>query len=521
MLEDCGAKVLITEESLPALLLPRLPTDSEVIYLDRDAEALAAERQDEPRSEVDSSHLAYAIYTSGSTGRPKAALLTHRGLLNLAVSEIRLYGIGPQSRVLQFASLSFDTAISEIAMALCSGGALYVERRDTILPGPDLERYLDREKITVLSLTPSALAVVDAAAAPSVKQVIVGGEPCSAELAARWAGRCRFFNAYGPTETTVTTTYVEYRDGALPPLIGQPLPNVRIYLLDRVLEPVPVGVAGELYIGGIGVARGYLNRPQLSAECFLADPFCDTPGALMYRTGDFARWRLDGQIDFIGRLDNQVKLRGFRIELGEIEAGIARHPAIRQVVVLAREDIPGDKRLVAYLVAENPPADLVEQLRTLLHAGLPGHMVPAHFVILDALPLTPNGKVDRRLLPVPERSASERVAYLPPRTPIEEILAGIWAEVLGVERVGVEDNFFELGGHSLLAMRIVSRARQALSVELPVRDLFVAPTPSSLAARIEALRAGRGPALAIDVLTWLANSDRSAGVTGNREEIEL
>ena len=323
MLEDCGAKVLITEESLRASL-PPLPAVSEVIYLDRDAEALAAERQDKPRSEVDPSNLAYAIYTSGSTGQPKAALLTHRGLVNLAVSEIRLYGIGPQSRVLQSASLSFDTSLSEIAMALCSGAALYVEGRDTILPGPDLERYLEREKITVLSLTPSALAMLDPSAAPSVEQLIVGGEPCSAELAARWAGRCRFFNAYGPTETTITTTYVEYRDGALPPLIGRPLPNVRVYLLDQALEPVPVGVTGELYIGGIGVARGYLGRPKLSAERFLPDPFRDRPGALMYRTGDFGRWRSDGQIEFIGRIDDQVKIRGFRIELGEIEASPCR-----------------------------------------------------------------------------------------------------------------------------------------------------------------------------------------------------
>jgi acyl carrier protein len=280
-------------------------------------------------------------------------------------------------------------------------------------------------------------------------------------------------------------------------------------------------VAGELYIGGVGVARGYLNRPQLSGEHFMTDPFCGTPGAVMYRSGDFARWRSDGQIDFIGRLDHQVKLRGFRIELGEIEARIARHPDIRQVVVLAREDIPGDRRLAAYVVAANPPADLVDQLRKLLRADVPEHMVPAHFVLLDALPVTPNGKVDRRRLPVPERSAVERVAYMPARTPIEEILAGTWAEVLGVERVGIDDNFFELGGHSLLATRVVARVRQLLSVELPMRDLFVAPTISSLAVRIEALRTARRPALALDALAGAANAGEPGGATPNREEIEL
>lgn len=482
MLKDCAAKVLITEESCRASLPPLLAV-SEVIYLDRDAKTLAAERQDEPQSEVDPSHLAYAIYTSGSTGQPKAALLTHRGLFNLAVSEIRLYGIAPQSRVLQFASLSFDAAISEIAMALCSGATLYVEGRETLAPGPELERYLEREKITVLLLTPSALAMLDPIAVPSVEQLIVGGEPCSAELAARWAGRCRFFNTYGPTETTVTTTCVEYRDGAMPPLIGRPLPNVRVYLLDQALEPVPVGVTGELYIGGIGVARGYLGRPKLSAERFLPDPFRNRSGGTMYRTGDFGRWRADGQIEFIGRTDDQVKIRGFRVELGEIEAALQQHPAVREVAVIAREDAPVDKRLVAYVAAANPPADLVDQLRVLLRVSLPEYMVPAHFVTLEALPLTPNGKVDRRALPAPDASRPDLSgSFVAPRNPLEQVLAGIWADVLRLEQVGVRDNFFDLGGHSLLAIKVISRLRDALQVDLPLRALLEAPTVAGLAA---------------------------------------
>jgi acyl carrier protein len=251
-------------------------------------------------------------------------------------------------------------------------------------------------------------------------------------------------------------------------------------------------VAGELYLGGVQLSPGYWNRPDLTAEKFIPDPF--RSAGRLYKTGDLVRFLPDGDIEFLGRIDNQVKIRGFRIELGEIEAAIAQHPAIRDVVVLAHEDVPGDKRLVAYLVAENPPADLLDEVRGLLRAVMPKYMVPDVFVTLDALPLTPNGKVDRRLLPVPEHSGSQDIAYASPRTSTEVILAGAWAEVLGVERVGVEDNFFELGGHSLKAMQIVSRMRQAFSVELPLRDLFAAPTISRLAPRIEALRSASAAA---------------------------
>ncbi len=487
MLKDCGAKLLITEDCLRTKLSP-LPVTCEVMYLDRDAEALAAEPQHAPRSKVDLSSLAYAIYTSGSTGQPKAALLTHRGLSNLAANESRLYGIGPHSRVLQFSSLSFDASLSEIAMALCSGATLYVEARDAILPGPDLEGYLEREKITVLSLTPSALAVLDPAAAPSVEQLIVGGESCPADLAARWAGRCRFFNTYGPTEATIVATYIEYRDGTRPPNIGRPLPNVRVYLLDRKLEPVPVGLPGELYIGGVGVARGYLNRPELTAERFLPDPFCGRRGALMYRSGDFARWRPDGQIEFIGRIDNQVKIRGYRIELGEIEAGIVQHPEVSQVVVIAREDTPGDKCLVAYVVAENPAADLADQLRAHLKLSLPEYMVPSAFVTLDKLPLTPNGKVDHKALPPPERSASQQADYVAPRTLTEEALAAIWCKLLELEQVGVHDNFFELGGHSLMLVRLIGEIDRTFNVKLGVPLLFINPTVEQMASLIDSQR---------------------------------
>jgi amino acid adenylation domain-containing protein len=472
MIEDCGTKVLITEQSLQASLAP-LPAGLEAIYLDRDAEALAAEREDAPRSEVELSNLAYAIYTSGSTGQPKAALLTHRGLLNLAVSEMHLYGIRPQSRVLQFSSLSFDASLSEIAMALCSGAALYVEGRDTILPGPDLERYLEREKITVLSLTPSALAMLDPSAARSVEQLIVGGEPCSAELAARWAGQCRFFNAYGPTETTITATYVEYCNGALPPLIGRPLPNVRVYILDRSLQPVPVGVPGEIYIGGIGVARGYLGRPMLNAESFRQDPFRGASGALMYRTGDFGRWRSDGQIDFIGRLDDQVNIRGFRIELGEIEAVLAENPNVRQAAVHLWTAKEGDVRIVACCVPAGAGLLAPISLRKHLRARLPQYMIPQHFLLVDKIPLTPNGKVDRRRLPTPVLTESRIGRHEAPSDPVEATIAEIWVNLINPSQpIGRADKFFEMGGHSLLALEAMGQMEQKLGVKLDLQMLL-------------------------------------------------
>jgi thioesterase domain-containing protein len=364
---------------------------------------------------------------------------------------------------------------------LCSGAALYVEPRERLHPGPDLERYLEREKITVLSMTPSALALMDPAAGPSLEQVIVGGEPCPEDLARRWAGRCRLFNAYGPTEASITTTYSEYRDGLLPPLIGRPLPNVHVYLLDEAQQPVPVGAAGELCIGGVAVARGYLNRPELTAERFIADPFSGVPGATMYRSGDFGRRRADGQIEFIGRRDDQVKIRGFRVELGEIEAAIARHPAVRQVSVIAREDNPGDKRLVAYVASDRAADSLAGELRTQLRATLPEHMVPAHFVALPALPLTQNGKVDRKALPAPGSAAGAAAEdYVAPRNDLEIGLATVWARVLGVPRVGISDNFFDHGGNSLLVVKLLGEMERMTGLRIGLGEFFKAPTIAGL-----------------------------------------
>jgi acyl-CoA synthetase (AMP-forming)/AMP-acid ligase II/acyl carrier protein len=322
---------------------------------------------------------------------------------------------------------------------------------------------------------------------PELRTVVIGGEQSSPGTVARWAPGRRFFNAYGPTETSIYSTLHERTeaDGSTLPM-GRPIANTRAYLLDGHLRPVPVGVPGELYLGGAGVTRGYLHRPDLTSERFLADPFCAEPGARMYRTGDLARYRPDGTLEFRGRVDTQVKLRGYRIELGEIEAALAEHPRVREAVVLLREDAPGVRYLAAYVVRSAEPAGAAEDdaqaIRHHLQQRLPAYMVPTALVLLDAFPLTPNGKIDRRTLPAPERLGARERTRVPPRTPVERTVAEVWAEVLGLsaESLSIEDDFFALGGNSLLATRTVARLRARYGVELPVRALFESPTLAAL-----------------------------------------
>jgi acyl-CoA synthetase (AMP-forming)/AMP-acid ligase II/acyl carrier protein len=338
---------------------------------------------------------------------------------------------------------------------------------------------------------------------PSVRLVIIGGEKALAERVAQWHAHTaqtarppRLINTYGPTEATVVSTLCELRPGAGHNLvtqsevpIGRPLGNDLIYILDGSLNPLPIGVPGELHVGGSGLARGYINRPELTSERFIPDPFSDAPEARLYKTGDIARWRSDGNIEFLGRVDDQVKIRGFRVELGEIETVLDRHPALRGTAVLARTDAPGDERLVAYVVPHRRPAPTARELGGYLKEMLPAYMVPSAFVTLDSLPLTPNGKVDRKALPAPDTSGFRAEnAYAAPRTPAEERLAEVFEEVLGLERVGIHDDFFELGGHSLLATRVVSRVRGAFRAELPLRYLFETPTVAGLVERIEAVQ---------------------------------
>jgi amino acid adenylation domain-containing protein len=497
MLADSAPAVVLTQGAVAQVLagvLDGLGSGVPVLELDAAAPAWASGPETNPaRGGLTPEHPAYLIYTSGSTGRPKGVLVPHRGLCNVAAAQQRAFGVGPGDRVLQFASLSFDAAAFELVMALASGAALCVAPREELLPGPGLLALLRAHAVTTVTLPPSALAALPVEELPALRTVTVAGEALPAELAERWGARHRLWNLYGPTEATIWSTAAECADPARKPDIGAPIANVRACVLDAALEPLPVGVPGELYVGGAGVARGYLGRPGLTAERFVPDPFTAEPGARLYRTGDRVRWLTDGRLDFVGRVDHQVKVRGYRIEPGEIEARLAEHPAVREAVVLARDVEPGGKRLVAYVVGDATAG--ADVLRAYLGETLPEYMVPAAFVVLEALPLTPNGKLDRKALPAPEGDAYARRAYEAPAGETEALLAQLWSAVLGVERVGRWDHFFELGGHSLLGTRVVSRVRELFGVELPLRALFEGPTVAELAGRVEALRRAELPVL--------------------------
>ncbi|WP_420124962.1 non-ribosomal peptide synthase/polyketide synthase [Longimicrobium sp.] len=486
MLAESGARIVLADAASAAR---PWTAGYEVLVAGADLDAeLERYPATPPAVEIGPRHLAYVLYTSGSTGVPKGVLVEHGGVCNTIATFSRLYENGPASRVLLFAPLHFDASVLDVFTALANGGTLIVAPREETIPGDELTALLARKRVTHAKFTPSALAATPWADLPLLEVVILGGEVCSAELVERWAPGRRFFNGWGPTEVSVRSTAFQATDGTCLPPIGGPLGNVTHYVLDPAGRPVPIGVPGEIYVGGAGVTRGYLGRPALTAQRYVPDPFAKAPGARMYRTGDKVRWRADGLLDFVARMDGQVKVRGFRIELGEIEAVLRRHEDVADCVMMVREDVPGDQRLVAYVVGE-PRA---EALREHVRLSLPEYMVPAAFAFLDALPLSPNGKVDRKALPAPEYGGAEE-AYVAPRTPAEEVLAGIWAEVLGVERVGADDSFFELGGHSLVATRVAARVRAVFGVDLPLRAVFERSVLSDLAAEVERLR-GTGAA---------------------------
>jgi aspartate racemase len=490
LLEDSQVAVLLTQQRFRAEL-PAYP--GPVVCLDAGWDLLAEQSTANVHFKVSAENLAYLIYTSGSTGTPKGVAIPHRGVVRLLFG-VQYAELNSSHTFLQLSPLSFDASTFELWGSLLHGA------RCVLFPGRfplphDLGRVLAEYRVSTLWLTASLFNMVMDEAPDilqGIRQLLIGGEALSVSHVQRALERLpatQIINGYGPTEsTTFTCCYPIPRTGGdfeLSIPIGRPIAQTQVYVLDRHLQPVPVGVPGELYIGGAGLARGYLNQPELTAQRFLANPFGTEPGARLYRTGDRVRWRPDGCLEFLGRLDQQVKLRGFRIELGEIEAVLGQHPQVRQAVVLLREDRPGDPWLVAYLVPAAEARLTREDVRRFLGQKLPEYMLPAAVVFLAGLPRTSNGKLDRRALPAPQHeSPALDAGERRPRTPVEERLAALWAETLGLEQVGLHENFFALGGHSLLATRVTSRVRQAFGVELPVRALFEAPTVAGLAVAV-------------------------------------
>ena len=480
MVEDSGVSVVLTQEKLAnTLQLENL----QKVYLDQDWPIISQQSSDPPVSETQAKNLAYVIYTSGSTGKPKGVLLAHKGVCNLATQQRKIFNIKAQSRVLQFASFSFDASVWEIFMALGSGATLVMGDSDSLLPGENLLNLLKKQKITIATLPPSALAVMPTDELPDLQSLIVAGESSSADLLKKWCQNRHVFNAYGPTESTVCTTIALIKDPQEKPPIGKPLGNFQVYILDPCLNPVPIGINGELYIGGEGLAKGYLGQPELTNSKFISNPFNDDPASRLYKTGDIVRYLADGNIDFMGRIDHQIKIRGFRIELGEIETVLSQHPQVQEGIVIAREDELGVKRLSAYVIPVTQQLTR-QELRQFLQDKLPNYMVPAFLMLLDSFPLTPNGKVDRRALPIPEIDLHELENYIAPSTDTETILAQIWQSVLGRERISIHDNFFELGGDSIIGIQIVAKANQA-GLGITPKQLFSHQTIAQLATVTE------------------------------------
>ncbi|WMW51536.1 non-ribosomal peptide synthetase DhbF [Bacillus subtilis] len=493
MLEDAKPSCIITTEEIAA----SLPDDLAVpeLVLDQAVTQEIIKRYSPENQDVSVSldHPAYIIYTSGSTGRPKGVVVTQKSLSNFLLSMQEAFSLGEEDRLLAVTTVAFDISALELYLPLISGAQIVIAKKETIREPQALAQMIENFDINIMQATPTLWHALVTSEPEKLRglRVLVGGEALpSGLLQALQDLHCSVTNLYGPTETTIWSAAAFLEEGlkGVPP-IGKPIWNTQVYVLDNGLQPVPPGVVGELYIAGTGLARGYFHRPDLTAERFVADPY-GPPGTRMYRTGDQARWRADGSLDYIGRADHQIKIRGFRIELGEIDAVLANHPHIEQAAVVVREDQPGDKRLAAYVVAD--AAIDTAELRRYMGASLPDYMVPSAFVEMDELPLTPNGKLDRKALPAPDFSTS--VSDRAPRTPQEEILCDLFAEVLGLARVGIDDSFFELGGHSLLAARLMSRIREVMGAELGIAKLFDEPTVAGLAAHLDLAQSAR-PAL--------------------------
>lgn len=495
MLADAGAALVLTHGVAEEVLAGAYA--GPVWRLDRDAPPdSGADASPAPPVSVPGSALAYVIYTSGSTGRPKGVLVTHEGAANALQTLVEAFALPEVTRVLQFGSLSFDISIFDVLMAWGCGGTLCIADADDLLPGPPLADTLRTRAINAITLPPSALAVTPVTPLPALTTLVCGGEALSAELASAWAAPGRsVINAYGPTETTIWATYHECREGEGPPPIGRAVTRVRAQVLDRWLQPLPPGFPGELYIGGAGVALGYLGRPALTAERFVPDPFANTPGARLYRTGDRAILRADGSIRFIGRADHQIKLRGYRIELGEIESVASAYPEVAMAAAVIERSRRGEPRILLACVPRDGATLARDALLDHLRAKLPEFMLPARLLVLAELPRTGSGKIDRKAIArIGDGAATEPVADAE-GSPIEREIAALFAEVLEVPRLGRDANFFELGGHSLLATRAVMRLNERFGIALPLRELFEYPVVGDLARLVERARDGDAAAV--------------------------
>jgi amino acid adenylation domain-containing protein len=506
MLEDAQVSVLLTtsrqRDALPA-------HTARVVCLDADRAEIARQSDARPRSPVSARNLAYVLFTSGSTGRPKGVAIEHRSASAMLHWVREVFPPQDLAGMLASTSLSFDLAVFELFGALSWGGCVFLAQNALQFPTMPAA-----QQVTLINTVPSAISQLlrSGDIPPSVRTVNLAGEPLLARVVDQlyeYPSIQRVFDLYGPSEDTTYSTFALRQAGGAE-IIGRPVHNTRVYLLDEDLQPVSIGAPGELYLGGDGLARGYLNRPALTAGRFIPNPFAaeGQAGTRLYKTGDLARYRPDGNLQFIGRVDHQVKLRGFRVELGEIEAALRRHPALKETVVLARQDAPGeDKRLVAYIVPEDEASSpSVSELRDFLRQGLPDYMLPSAFVALEALPLTPNAKIDRAALPAPprERPALDQ-ALAAPRSATEKGLLEIWELVLQLQGLGIYDNFFELGGHSLLATQVTSHMRDVFQVNLPLRTFFQGPTIAELAQNVETAQGARP---AEPALTPLSRSAR-------------
>ncbi|WP_353929455.1 amino acid adenylation domain-containing protein [Okeanomitos corallinicola TIOX110] len=484
MLADSGISVLLTQSFLLDKL-PLLDNSIEVFCLDdssrKDAKTQRKTQSEIRKNEIKPNNLAYVIYTSGSTGKPKGVMIEHQAIVNLALAWTETFKIQNHSRLLQFGSFSFDLSIGEISTALVSGACLYLGNKETLLPGHSLVDFLTKHKITHSFLSPSALSVLPKVSFPDLKCITVGGEVCSDELVSQWGKGRNFYNCYGPTESTVIAALYLCQPNDKKPAIGKPISNTHIYILDANNQLLPPGIPGELCIAGAGLARGYLNRPQITAEKFIdIELFGKTER--IYKTGDLAKWNYDGNLEYLGRIDDLIKLRGFRIEIGEIESLLLQHHLVKEAVVVLSTN-NGNSKLLAYITELEKSANLATEVKEYLKNRLPNYMIPSQIMVLETLPLTANGKLDRRALPTPNIDIADNLEI--PVTPTEEILASLWQGLLKIKSVGRSDNFFELGGNSLLATQLVTRIRDSLSVDLPVRKVFEQSILSELAREIE------------------------------------